>query len=135
MATNAEVIKLDPDPFKDFHIAQGYRVGDLIVLSGQVAITEDGTMIEGDFDTQAEATFRNIQRALEAAGSSLDKVIKVTIYLTDMQAHRGRIMELRQKWFTPPYPADTLVGVKELGHPSRLLEIEAIALANGEIIG
>ena len=135
MATNAEVIKLDPDPFKDFYIAQGYRVGDLIVLSGQVAMTEDGTMIEGDFDTQADSTFRNIQRALEAAGSSLDKVIKVTIYLTDMQAHRGRIMELRQKWFTPPYPADTLVGVKELGHPSRLLEIEAIALANGEIIG
>ena len=135
MAINAEVIKLDPDPFKAFHIAQGYRVGDLIVLSGQVAITEDGTMIEGDFDTQAEATFRNIQRALEAAGSSLDKVIKVTIYLTDMQTHRGRIMELRQEWFTPPYPADTLVGVKELGHPSRLLEIEAIALANGEIIG
>ena len=135
MATNAEVIKLDPDPFEDFYIAQGYRVGDLIVLSGQVAMTEDGTMIEGDFDTQAESTFRNIQRALEAAGSSLDKVIKVTIYLTDMQAHRGRIMELRQKWFTPPYPADTLVGVKELGHPSRLLEIEAIALANGEVIG
>ena len=135
MATNAEVIKLDPDPFEDFYIAQGYRVGDLIVLSGQVAMTEDGTMIEGDFDTQAESTFRNIQRALKAAGSSLDKVIKVTIYLTDMQAHRGRIMELRQKWFTPPYPADTLVGVKELGHPSRLLEIEAIALANGEVIG
>ena len=135
MATNAEVIKLDPDPFKNFYIAQGYRVGDLIVLSGQVAMTEEGTMIEGDFDTQADSTFRNIQRALEAAGSSLDKVIKVTIYLTDMQAHRGRIMELRQKWFTPPYPADTLVGVKELGHPSRLLEIEAIALANGEIIG
>lgn len=65
----------------------------------------------------------------------MDKVIKVTIYLTDMQAHRGRIMELRQKWFTPPYPADTLVGVKELGHPSRLVEIEAIALANGDIIG
>ncbi len=135
MAINAEVIKLDPDPFKDYYIAQGYRVGDLIVISGQVAITEDGTIIEGDFDTQAEATFRNIQRVLEAAGSSLAKVIKVTIYLTDMQAHRGRIMELRIKWFTPPYPADTLVGVKELGHPSRLLEIEAIALANGDIIG
>ncbi len=135
MATNAEVIRLDPDPFKDFHIAQGYRVGDIIIISGQVAITEDGRIIDGDFDTQAEATFRNIQRVLEAAGSSLDKVIKVTIYLTDMQAHRGRIMELRRKWFSPPYPADTLVGVKELGHPSRLLEIEAIALANGDIIG
>lgn len=135
MPTDAHVIKVDPDPFKDFYIAQGYRVGDLIMLSGQVAITEEGQIIDGDFDTQAESTFRNIERALQAAGSSLDKVIKVTIYLTDMQAHRGRIMELRRKWFTPPYPADTLVGVKELGHPSRLLEIDAIALADGKIVG
>ena len=135
MATNAQAIKLDPDYFAQFFISQGFRVGDLVFLSGQVAMTEDGVNIEGDFDTQAEATFGNIKRALEAAGSSLDKVIKVTIYLTDMQAHRGRIMELRRKWFTPPYPADTLVGVKELGHPSRLLEIEAIALVDGEVVG
>ena len=135
MTTNAQAIEVDPDPFKDFYIAQGYRVGDIIILSGQAAITEDGTMIEGDFDIQADWTFRNINRALEAAGSSMDKVIKVTIYLTDMQAHRSRIVELRQEWFRPPYPADTLVGVSELGHPSRLLEIDAIALADGEIIG
>ena len=134
MTTDAQVIELDPDPFKQFFIAQGYRVGALIFLSGQTAITEDGVMIEGDFDTQADWTFRNIERALEAANSSMDRIIKVTIYLTDMQAHRGRIMELRQQWFTAPYPADTLVGVKELGHPSRLLEIDAIALADGEII-
>ena len=134
MTTDAQVIELDPDPFKQFFIAQGYRVGALIFLSGQTAITEDGAMIEGDFDTQADWTFRNIERALEAANSSMDRIIKVTIYLTDMQAHRGRIMELRQQWFTAPYPADTLVGVKELGHPSRLLEIDAIALADGEII-
>ena len=134
MTTNAEVIKLEPDPYKDFYISQGYRVGDLIIISGQIAITENGQIVEGDFDTQADLTFRNMQRVLKAAGSSLDKVIKVTIFLTDMQAQRSRIMELRQKWFKPPYPADTLVGVKELGHPSRLLEIEAIALANGDII-
>ena len=135
MTTYAEVINLEPDPYEDFYIAQGYRVGDLIFISGQIAITEDGQMVHGDFDTQADLTFRNMQRVLEAAGSSLDKVIKVTIFLTDMQAQRSRIMELRQKWFKPPYPADTLVGVKALGHPSRLIEIEAIALADGDIVG
>ncbi len=50
MTTNAEVIKLDPDPYEDFYIAQGYRVGGLIFISGQIAITEDGQMVHGDFD-------------------------------------------------------------------------------------
>jgi 2-iminobutanoate/2-iminopropanoate deaminase len=130
---DAHVIALDPDPYEQYFISQGFRVGDLVFLSGQVPITEDGTIIDGDFDTQAEATFRNMQRALEAAGSSLDKVIKVTIFLTDMKADRGKVMALRQRWFTAPYPADTLVEVSALGDPSRRVEIDAIALVNGEI--
>ena len=132
--TDAHMIDLDPDPYQQFYISQGFRVGDLVFLSGQVPITEDGKIIEGDFDTQAEATFRNMQRVLEAAGSSLDKVIKVTIFLTDMQANRTKIMALRQKWFTPPYPADTLVEVSALGDPSRRLEIDVIALVNGKVV-
>ncbi len=132
--TDAHVIEVNPDPYKQFFISQGFRVGDLVFLSGQVPITVDGAIIDGDFDAQADATFRNLQRVLEAGGSSLDKVIKVTIFLTDMKADRSRIMELRQKWFTPPYPADTLVEVATLGDPSRRLEIDAIALVNGEVI-
>ena len=134
MMPDAHVIDADPDPYRQFFISQGFRVGDLVLLSGQVPITEDGTIIDGDFDTQADATFRNMQRVLEAAGSSLDKVIKVTIFLTDMKSDRAKIMELRQKWFTAPYPADTLVEVSALGDPSRRLEIDAIALVNGEVI-
>ena len=132
--TDAHVIKLDPDPYEQYFISQGFRVGDLVFLSGQVPITADGAIIDGDFDTQADATFRNMQRVLEAAGSSLDKVIKVTIFLTDMKADRTKIMALRQKWFSAPYPADTLVEVSALGDPSRRLEIDAIALVNGAVI-
>lgn len=133
MKTDAHVISVDPDPYRQFNISQGFRVDNLIFLSGQVPITADGKIIDGDFDTQADATFRNMRRVLEAAGSSLDKVIKVTIFLTDMKADRAKIMELRRKWFTPPYPADTLVEVSALGDPSRRLEIDAIALVNGEV--
>jgi enamine deaminase RidA (YjgF/YER057c/UK114 family) len=75
-----------------------------------------------------------MKRVLEAAGSSLENVIKVTIFLTDMKADRTKIMAFRQKWFTPPYPADTLVEVTALGDPSRRLEIEAIALVSGKVI-
>ena len=64
---------------------------------------------------------------LEAGGSSLDRVVKVTIFLTDM-ASFPKIAELRGKWFTPPYPADTIVEVTALALPELEIEIEAIAV-------
>ncbi|MFQ3664848.1 MAG: RidA family protein [Sphingomonadaceae bacterium] len=124
-------IRTDPDPFEPFRIAQGYRVGDLIFLSGQAALDATGAIVgAGDFDAQAEATFRAIERVLAAAGSSLAGVVKVTIYLTDM-AYFPRIVELRGRWFTPPWPADTIVEVARLALPELMLEIDVIALAGG----
>jgi enamine deaminase RidA (YjgF/YER057c/UK114 family) len=80
----------------------GLRVGDLLFVSGQAAIDPGGVLVGvGDFDAQAEQVFRNLARVLEAGGSRLDRVVKVTIFLTDM-ANFGKIVELRGKWFTPP---------------------------------
>jgi enamine deaminase RidA (YjgF/YER057c/UK114 family) len=70
---------------------------------------------------------------LEAGGSSLSRIFKVTIYLTDM-AYFPRIVELRRKWFSPPYPADTIIEVRSLALPELMIEIEAIALAEGELV-
>ena len=122
-------IRLDPDPYVPFRLSQGFRVGDLVLVSGQAAIDEHGALVGvGDFDSQAEQVFRNLKRVLEAGGSSLDRVVKVTIYLTDM-ANFPKIVELRGKWFTEPYPADTIVEVTALALPELELEIEAIAVA------
>jgi len=135
MAVNAHRIKLDPDPGEPFRIAQGYRVGDLVIVSGQAAIDEDGQLVGvGDFDAQAEQAFANLRRTLETAGSSLEKVVKVTIYLTDM-SNFPKIVELRGRHFTQPWPADTIVGVTALALPELEIEIEAIALADGEVLG
>ena len=132
--TKAYRIVTDPDPYEQFKIALGYRVDNIIFLSGQAAINERGEIIGvNDFDAQAEQVFKNLKRVLEAAGSSLNKIIKVTIYLTDM-ANFQKIVALRERWFTKPYPADTIVEVKSLGLPELMIEIEAIALANGEIV-
>ena len=122
-------IQLDPDPYEPFRLSQGFRVGDLVIVSGQAAIDEHGQLVGvGDFDAQAEQTFRNLQRVLEAGGSSLDRVVKVTIFLTDM-ANFPKIVELRERWFTSPYPADSIVQVVALALPELELEIEAIAVA------
>ena len=84
---------------------------------------------EGDFDAQAEQTFRTCKRVLEAGGSSLANVVKVTIFLTDM-SNFEKIVELRGKWFAPPYPADTIVEVSSLAFPELMIEIEAIAVVD-----
>ena len=126
--TDVEQIRLDPDPYEPFRLSQAFRVGDLVIVSGQAAIDQDGHIVGvGDFDAQAEQVFRNLTRVLEAAGSGLDRVVKVTIYLTDM-GNFPKIVELRGKWFTPPYPADTIVEVSALALPGLEIEIEAIAV-------
>ena len=123
-------IALDPDPYEAFRLAQGYRVGDLLFVSGQAAIDQSGRIVGvGDFDAQAKQAFENLDRVLRAGGSSLRNVIKVTIFLTDM-TNFDRIVKLRGQWFTPPYPADTIVEVRSLYSPDAMIEIEAIAVAD-----
>jgi 2-iminobutanoate/2-iminopropanoate deaminase len=122
-----------PDPYEPFRLAQGYRVGDLLFISGQAAYGDDGRIVApGDFTAQGQLAFENLRRALEAGGSSLRNVVKVTIFLTDM-ANFDRIVELRGKYFVPPYPADTIVEVKSLYSKDAMIEIEAIAIADDAV--
>lgn len=131
----AERIVTDPDWFEQFRIALGYRVGNLLFISGQASIDEEGRVVgAGDFDAQAEQVFRNLDKVLRAAGSNLDRIVKVTIFLTDM-SHFPKIVELRERHFSRPYPADTIVEVRSLALPELMIEIEAVALAEGERVG
>jgi 2-iminobutanoate/2-iminopropanoate deaminase len=125
-----ERIRTEPAPYEPFRLAQAYRVGDLVFVSGQAAIDEHGQIVgEGDFDAQAAQTFRNLERVLTAGASSLASIVKVTIFLTDM-SNFPKIVELRGRWFTPPYPADTIVEVTSLALPELMIEIEAIAVVD-----
>lgn len=134
-AIQAHRIKTDPDPMEPFRLAQGYRVGNMVYLSGVAALTKAGEIAGvGDFDAQADQVFRNIGEILGVAGSGLEQVIKVTIYLTDM-SNFPKMVDLRGKWFTAPYPADTIVEVRALALPELMIEIDVIALVDGEIIG
>ena len=126
-------IVTSPDPYEPFRLAQGYRVGDLLFISGQAAIDGEGRIVgPGDFDKQAEQTFENLDRALRAGGSSLRNVVKVTIFLTDM-SHFSKIVDLRGKHFSPPYPADTIVEVSSLYSKDAMIEIEAVAIGDDAV--
>ncbi|WP_108812642.1 Rid family hydrolase [Sphingorhabdus sp. Alg231-15] len=127
MTNNHQVISLDPDPLAPYAIAPGWRVGDILFLSGQAAIDEAGNIVGvGDIDQQIAQVFINIDRVLAAGGSSREKIVKVTIYLTDM-AYFPKIVEARKRYFSEPYPADTIVEVKALAIPDLMVEIDVIA--------
>jgi reactive intermediate/imine deaminase len=130
---NIEPIKTDPDRFEPFAISQGFRVGDLLFISGQAASDDEGDVVGvGDLEAQGHQAFRNLARALEAGGSSLEHVVKVTIFVTDISRF-DTIVALRRRYFTPPYPADSLVEVRALSRPELQIEIEAIAVVPDSI--
>ncbi|WP_425327072.1 RidA family protein [Rhizobium sullae] len=115
-----------PDNYAPFLLSQGIRFGNLLFISGQAGAGEDGKIVEGGFRAQGEQAFANLRCALKAGGSSLKDVIKVTIFVTDM-GNFQEVVELRRKFFSEPYPADTIAEVKALYNPDVMIEIEAIA--------
>jgi len=123
-------IQITPDPYAPFHLAQGHSVGELLFLSGQTAFDDNGSLEGiGEFDTQATKAFENLDKVLKAGGSSLKNVVKVTILLRDM-ANFNKIVALRKRYFTAPYPADTIFEVSSLYSPDALIEIEAVAVVD-----
>lgn len=121
-----ERIITQPDPYEPYLLSQGIRFGDLLFISGQAGAGDDGRIVDGGFLAQGEQAFSNLRRALEAGGSSLRDVIKVTIFVTDMGYFQD-VVALRRRFFSAPYPADTIAEIKALYDPRALIEIEAIA--------
>lgn len=121
-----ERIVTDPDPYAPFLLSQGIRVGSLLFISGQAGYGDDGQIVAGGFRAQGERAFANLGRALAAGGSGLSHVAKVTIFVTSMRDF-AEVVELRRKYFSEPYPADSIVEVSGLYTPDAMIEIEAIA--------
>jgi len=106
--------------------SQAIKLGDLIFSSGQIPLDPaTGKLIEGDIAAQTERVMRNLQAVLEAAGSSLDRVVKTTIYLADM-GDFVRVNEVYGSFFTSKPPARSTVAVARLPRDARI-EIDVIA--------
>jgi enamine deaminase RidA (YjgF/YER057c/UK114 family) len=103
----------------------------IVFIAGQTALDRDGNVIgKGDFAAQATQVFANLTHALRATGCTAANVVKLTVFMTDMN-NLGAYREARNRFFasvTPPAaPAVTLVEVSRLYGPDFLIEIEAIA--------
>ncbi|MDX1572450.1 MAG: RidA family protein [Methylophaga sp.] len=94
--------------------SQAIKVGDVVYLSGQIPLVpETMTVIEGDFATQTRRVFDNLSAVAEAAGGSLQDVVKLNIFLTDL-SHFGTVNEIMAEYFQQPYPARAAIGVASL---------------------
>ncbi len=126
---NIEGVSTQPDPYTPYLLSQAIKSGPFVFVSGQAGYDDNGKIVEGGFAAQGEQAFQNLNRALTAAGTSLDKVVKVTIFVTDM-GEFSNVVDLRRKHFSVPYPADSIVEIKALYTPEAMIEIEAIALVD-----
>lgn len=108
--------------------SQCIRAGNLLFISGQVAWDRKGNVIAlGDAGGQARQAFENMRQLLKAAGGSLDDIVKLTFYLTNIE-HWEAVRRVREEVFRPPYPAATTAQVSSLRFPEFLLEVDAIAV-------
>jgi len=105
--------------------SQAVRAGDTVYLSGQIPL-DPKTMkiVEGDFEAQARRVFDNLRAVCKAAGGDFDRVVRVTVYLTDL-ANFAKVNEVMSQNFKEPYPARAAIGVASLPRGS-LVEIDAV---------
>lgn len=106
--------------------SQGIIIDQLFFSSGQIPLTKEGVMIDGDVKEQTHQVFQNLQAVLKEAGSSLDQVVKATVFISDMNEFAD-INEVYAEYFNEHKPARSCVEVARLPKDAKV-EIEVIAL-------
>jgi reactive intermediate/imine deaminase len=105
--------------------SQAIRAGQIVFLSGQIPLRpDDMTVVEGDFETRARQVFKNLRAVAEAAGGDLNDIVKLTIFLTDLD-NFATVNSVMEDFFEQPYPARAAVGVASL---PKGVDVEADAI-------
>jgi 2-iminobutanoate/2-iminopropanoate deaminase len=123
--------QVNPWTWQDqFGFSQAWRVDSaqsIVFVSGQEPISPDGDLVgDGDFEAQTRQVFENLQAVLGDAGASLDAIVRITVYLTDIGNLRdfGRI---KAGFIAGKQPASTALEVSSLALPGMMIEVDAIA--------
>ncbi|HLQ12916.1 MAG TPA: RidA family protein [Steroidobacteraceae bacterium] len=105
--------------------SQAVRAGDTVYVSGQIPLDPaTGILVSADIEAEIRRVFENLRAIAEAAGGTLQDVVKLTIFLTDLSCF-PKVNEIMATFFTAPYPARAVVGVAALPRGARV-EMECI---------
>lgn len=123
--TNKAVIHTDDAPEAIGTYSQAIKVSKTVYLSGQIPLDPATmTLVAGDFRAQAHQVFKNLQAVCRAADGSLNDMVKLNIYLTDL-SHFPTVNEVMAEYFQEPYPARAAIGISELPKGS-LIEADGV---------
>jgi len=105
------------------------EAGPLLWISGQVALDKEGKLVgEGDLRAQAVQVLENIKAILKDSFATMDDIVKVTVYVTDIRAFND-IADIREEYFPKNGPSSVICEVSALAWPEFMIEIEAVAVA------
>jgi 2-iminobutanoate/2-iminopropanoate deaminase len=125
---NKETVATDKAPKAIGPYEQAIKVGEFVYTAGQIPIDpQTGNLVEGDIAAQTRRVLENLKAVLEAAGSSLDRVVKATVFLKNM-ADFAAMNEVYAEYLGKTKPARSTVAVAELPRGA-LIEIDFVALA------
>ena len=121
------VIHTDQAPAAIGAYSQAIRTGNTVYLSGQIPLVpETMQLVSENFEEQAHQVFKNLRAVCEAAGGSLNHIVKLNAYLTDL-SHFATFNAVMEQYFAAPYPARAAVGVASLPRGA-LVEAEAVLI-------
>lgn len=119
------IITTDKAPAAIGPYSQAVRTGNTVYFSGQIPLDPaTGNMVEGDIALQARQVFVNLKAVAEAAGGSLEKIVRVGIYVTNL-GHFATVNEIMSEYFQAPFPARSTIEVSAL---PKLADIEVDAI-------
>ena len=122
---NREIISTDRAPGAIGTYSQAVKVGTTVYISGQIPLDPATmTLVDGGFGVQAKQVFQNLQAVAEAAGGSLEDIVKLNVFLTDL-SNFPSVNEIMSGFFTEPYPARAAIGVSALPKDAQI-EVDAV---------
>tara|TARA_Y200000002_G_C22289427_1_gene499793 strand:+ start:191 stop:574 length:384 start_codon:yes stop_codon:yes gene_type:complete len=117
---NKAVIQTDQAPGAIGTYSQAIKINNTVYLSGQIPLDpEKMTLVSENIDDQINQVFLNLRAVCEAAGGDLSNIVKLNIFLTDLD-HFSIVNEIMSQYFTEPYPARAAIGVKSLPKGSKV---------------
>jgi enamine deaminase RidA (YjgF/YER057c/UK114 family) len=116
-----------PDPSTSRAYSHGVRAGNLFFLAGQTGHDVQAQPGLGRFEAQTRRAFERMRLILEAAGGSLDDLVTMTVFVTDIR-YGDEFVRLRADILKRDFPASALIGISQLANPDALIEIQAVAV-------
>lgn len=128
--TQKQTISTQDAPSAIGAYSQAVRAGDFVYLSGQIPLDPNSMeVVEGDFRARAQRVFKSLEAVTQAAGGSLQNIVKLTVYLTDLNDF-ALVNETMAEFFDQPFPARAAIGVASL--PKGVdIEVEGIMYLGG----